>query len=44
MDKLVPIVLKHLKDPVPNIKFIAIKVAKALQKRIEAPGVINQIK
>lgn len=41
LEKLLPLVIKNLKDPVPNIKFIAIKVAKSLQKRIEYPAAVN---
>jgi serine/threonine-protein phosphatase 2A regulatory subunit A len=44
VDKLLPLALKNLKDPVPNIRFISVKVAKSLQKRIEAQSAINQIK
>ncbi|CAD8096364.1 unnamed protein product [Paramecium sonneborni] len=43
-DKLWPIVHKCLKDNVPNIKFVSIKVAKSLTKRIEHQGTLNQIK
>ncbi|CAD8095895.1 unnamed protein product [Paramecium sonneborni] len=43
-DKLWPIVHKCLKDNVPNIKFVSIRVAKSLSKRIDHQGTLNQIK
>jgi serine/threonine-protein phosphatase 2A regulatory subunit A len=43
IDKLLPPVLKHCKDQVPNIRFVSLKVAKTLQKRIEAPNPVKQI-
>jgi hypothetical protein len=34
-DKLIPLVLKECKDSVANIRFVSLKVAKALSRRIE---------
>ncbi|CAD8201014.1 unnamed protein product [Paramecium octaurelia] len=44
IDKLWPIVQKCMKDIVPNIRFVSIKVAKSLSKRIDHQGTLNQIK
>ncbi|CAK59059.1 unnamed protein product (macronuclear) [Paramecium tetraurelia] len=43
-DKLWPIVQKCMKDVVPNIRFVSIKVAKTLSKKIDHQGTLNQIK
>ncbi|KAM3135001.1 hypothetical protein pb186bvf_012825 [Paramecium bursaria] len=43
-DKLLPVVIRCMKDSVPNIRFVSVKVAKALSKRIENPQILTQIK
>ncbi|CAD8100976.1 unnamed protein product [Paramecium primaurelia] len=42
--RLWPIVQKYLKDPIPNIRFVSLKVAKSLLKKIENQDVLIQIK
>ncbi|CAD8185440.1 unnamed protein product [Paramecium octaurelia] len=42
--RLWPIVQKYLKDPIPNIRFVSLKVAKSLMKKIENQDVLIQIK
>ncbi|CAK61709.1 unnamed protein product (macronuclear) [Paramecium tetraurelia] len=43
-DRLWPIVQKCLKDTVPNIRFVSIRVAKSLSKKIDNQQTLNQIK
>lgn len=43
-DKILPILIKHLSDPVPNIRFITIKILKELASKIDSAQVLNDIK
>lgn len=43
-DKLWPIVAKCMNDSVPNLRFVSLKVAKSLSKKVDNQMVLNQIK
>lgn len=43
-EKIVPILIKHLNDSVPNIRFLTIKILREVATKIESPQVLNDIK
>ncbi|KAL4433336.1 hypothetical protein ABPG74_017440 [Tetrahymena malaccensis] len=43
-DKILPILIKHLNDTVPNIRFITIKILKDLASKIDNASIQNDIK
>lgn len=43
-EKILPILIKHLSDPVPNIRFLTVKILREIGSKIETSSVVNEIR